>query len=375
MIKEPFYGLFLSSLNKVIDNSQPTLAVGLQGINPMLYINEKFWNGMTDLQQIAVLKHEMIHICFFHLTMRSSFKDKELFNIAADLEVNQLIENLPDGCMSLKMFADRGLKLPPHAGTKEYYDLIGEAEKNDPNLLSGIRGPKYYVLGNGNHDGWKDFDDLNDSEKKLVENQTDYVLKNTAQTIKKAQGTIPGELRNKIDSLFEIKKPVFNWKAYFRRVIGNSIFIYTKKSLRKLSKRFEDSAGIKIKQKQAVLVAIDTSGSIADDELKDFFSEIHHMYKAGARIDVIECDAKIGRIYEYKGKADFNITGGGGTDFAPVIEYYNEHRKDYTTLVYFTDGYARLDNFKLRKPMIWLISSNGAQDEKYPGLTIKIPKV
>ena len=96
MIKEPFYGLFLSSLNKVIDNRQPTLAVGLQGINPMLYINEKFWNGMTDLQQIAVLKHEMIHICFFHLTMRSSFKDKELFNIAADLEINQLIENLPD---------------------------------------------------------------------------------------------------------------------------------------------------------------------------------------------------------------------------------------------------------------------------------------
>lgn len=61
------------------------------------------------------------------------------------------------------------------------------------------------------------------------------------------------------------------------------------------------------------------------------------------------------------------------TDFAPVINYYNDHRSDFTTLVFFTDGYASLTNFKLMKKMIWVISSNGKED-KYPGLTINIPK-
>ena len=189
----------------------------------------------------------------------------------------------------------------------------------------------------------------------------------------KNQGTIPGELRSKIDSLFEQKPQIFNWKAYLRRLLGNSNFVYTKKTLRKLSKRFEDSAGIKIKQKTNILVAIDTSGSINDAELADFFSEINYIYKSGAKVTILECDAKIGRVYEYKGKYDSQVTGGGGTDFAPIINYYNDHRSDFTTLVFFTDGYASLTNFKLMKKMIWVISSNGKED-KYPGLTINIPK-
>ena len=112
MIREPFYGLFLSSLNKIITDSVSTLAVGLDGINTNLYINENFWNSLTDTEQIAVLKHELIHICFFHLTLRSSFANNELFNIAADLEVNQLITELPEGCVTLDYFKKQGIDLP-----------------------------------------------------------------------------------------------------------------------------------------------------------------------------------------------------------------------------------------------------------------------
>ena len=380
MIREPFYGLFLSSLNKIITDSVPTLAVGLDGINTNLYINENFWNSLTDTEQIAVLKHELIHICFFHLTLRSSFANNELFNIAADLEVNQLITGLPEGCVTLDYFKKQGIDLPPRAGTRLYYDILKNELKNNPDLLNGLGndsngnddGSPNYGDGSG-HEKWKQFDQLTEAEKKLVENQTDYVLKSTADTVMKNQGTIPGELRSKIDSLFEQKPQIFNWKAYLRRLLGNSNFVYTKKTLRKLSKRFEDSAGIKIKQKTNILVAIDTSGSINDAELADFFSEINYIYKSGAKVTILECDAKIGRVYEYKGKYDSQVTGGGGTDFAPVINYYNDHRSDFTTLVFFTDGYASLTNFKLMKKMIWVISSNGKED-KYPGLTINIPK-
>jgi hypothetical protein len=59
IISEPFYGLFLSGIQKEISKDIPTLAVGLKGINVILYINQEFWDSMTDVQQVAVLQHEV----------------------------------------------------------------------------------------------------------------------------------------------------------------------------------------------------------------------------------------------------------------------------------------------------------------------------
>ena len=155
-----------------------------------------------------------------------------------------------------------------------------------------------------------------------------------------------------MDKLFKIKPSIFNWKAYFRRLLGFAIDVFVKKTHRKVSKRFEGAAGIKLKHKHDILVAIDTSGSVSTKELKDFISEIYHIWKAGAGVDVIECDARIHRIYPFKGTFDGTFTGRGGTDFKPVIDYYNQCRKQYSTLVFFTDGYAPVSYTHLTLPTI-----------------------
>ena len=68
------------------------------------------------------------------------------------------------------------------------------------------------------------------------------------------------------------------------------------------------------------------------------------------------------------------ISGRGGTSFLEPVQYYNDHRKDYTTMVYFTDGYGDQDACKPMGEMIWVITSNGYQNGKFPGKTILIPK-
>lgn len=380
LMTEPFYGLFLTTLDKIITDEVPTLAVGLRGINQVLYVNPEFWSSLTDKEQLAVLKHELIHICFFHLSMGKDMSNKKVANIAMDAEVNQYIENLPDGCVTIsslnRQFGHLGLSLKGNEGSVSYYKKLIDMIDNNHEEFSGDGATISQGEASGSHDKWKELDGMSDSERKLVENQIKHNVKNVAEHIRKNKGSTPSELRGVIDELFKVKEPVFNWKAYFRRLVGNSSFVYTKKTLRKQSKRFEDNAGIKIKQKTNILVGIDTSGSLSDDELKDFFSEIQHIYKAGAKVTIVECDAAIGRVYEYKGKFDGKVTGGGGTNLAPVIEYYNKNRKDFTTLVFFTDGYASLTNFKVMKKMIWVISSNGDHNQKYPGgVKISIPKI
>ena len=352
LIKEPFYGLFLLSLNKYFDSSVPTACVRRNGINVELAINEAFWNSLSDEAELAVLEHEVLHLVNKHLTMQASFPNKKHFNIAADAEVNSYIENLPPDCIKAEKYG-----LPPMCGTKFYYENIPE-EKDNENHPMDV------------HD-WEDFQNATDAEKQLIENQIDHIAKQSAEQVQKMQGHLPSFLTEYIDKLFKKKERIFNWKAYFRRMIGTIIDIELKKTRKKESIRFPDASGLKHKKKTSICVVVDTSGSVSDRELCDFFSEIYHVWKAGACVTIIENDAAIGRIYQYNGRWDGKVTGRGGTVFDEAVKWYNDHRRDYSAVVFFTDGYADVD-FNIAGESIWVITSNGCK-QKYPGKTLYIP--
>ena len=187
------------------------------------------------------------------------------------------------------------------------------------------------------------------------------------------RGVIPGELQEIINKLLTPKPRIFDWKAYFRRMLGSIYDVNIKKTRRKESIRFPGAAGIKHKKKVSILVAVDTSGSVNNKELNEFFNEINHIYKAGARITILECDSKIAANYEYNGMWTGKIHGRGGTDFQPAIDYYRKHIRDYAALVYFTDGECRIP-LNVPRDTIWVITSAGNHNQKYPGKTLFIPK-
>ena len=133
MLKEPFYGIFASSLNKVIRKDVPTAGVSKNNINYQLAINEEFWSSLdSDNKKIGLIKHELLHICFHHLITRDGYSNHRLHNIAADLEINQYIDPQyypsPD-LILLSSFPT--LKLPEKAGTKEYYRLLEQAKQQN----------------------------------------------------------------------------------------------------------------------------------------------------------------------------------------------------------------------------------------------------
>ena len=222
------------------------------------------------------------------------------------------------------------------------------------------------------HSTWKDFKDMPEATQQLMQNNINAVIKATAEQVEKMHGTIPGEFVEIVERLREKKPEVFNWKAYFRRLLGSIYDVNIKSTRRKPSKRFEESAGIQHRKKVSILVAVDTSGSVSQSELQEFFSEIDYVYKAGARVTILQCDTRINSVDEYDGKNIPTILGRGGTDFNPPVDYYTEHKKEYASLIYFTDGYCSLPT---RNPqgMVWVITSNGCHQD-YPGKAIYIPK-
>jgi predicted metal-dependent peptidase len=94
-----------------------------------------------------------------------------------------------------------------------------------------------------------------------------------------------------------------------------------------------------------------------------FFSEIHNIWRQGAEIEIIECDAEVQRIYEYQGKKPSFLKGGGGTHFDPVFSYINENSfKRYDGCIYLTDGYAPQPQVKPPCKVFWLLTPDGSSD-------------
>ena len=392
MLKEPYYGFFLLMLHKSWSNQLPTAGVCKNGINFQLMINEKFWTDLSEDHKLGLLKHELLHIAFQHLTTFTMFSDKKMANIAMDMEINQYIDGhwLPEGGIDINDYAD--LNLDRRAGSRYYYDKLKQAQQNkkdtgscgDDNmdkLLDGMeQGQCQITIGKASgRDGdtevnvpdhkWEEFEDMPDAEKKLIEKQLQRVLTEAKEQTIKKRGYVPGEISGLI-KLDEVIPPKFNWKNYIKRFTGISTKIFTRKLRRKENKRYSDNPGLKIKMRQNMLVGIDTSGSVCDDELKEFMNEIHHLYKAGVDITIVQCDTQIQSIKKYDGKFELEVSGRGGTYFEPVLEHFEENRQ-FTSLIYFTDGEAWTD-MKPRKPVLWVLSERSDFNDDLPGKQIRL---
>jgi predicted metal-dependent peptidase len=376
MLKEPYYGFFLIMLNKVWRKDLPTAGVSKNGINFQLAINEEFWTGLSEMHKMGLLKHELLHIAFGHLTSFSSFKNKKLANVAMDMEINQYIDKdwLPEEGIDIDDYND--LNLERKAGCRYYYDKLNQfQDEKDKKGTCGNEDMDKLLdqVANGegpDHSTWEEFDNLSEAEKKLIEKQLQKVLSDAKEQTIKKRGNIPGEIEGVI-VIEEIVPPKFDWRGYIRRFTGVSTKVFTKKIRRKENRRFSDNPGLKIKMKQHMLLAIDTSGSVSDSELQEFMGEIHHIYKVGVDVTVVQCDTSIRSIEPYKGKHEINVAGRGGTEFDPVLDYYNANQKKYTSLVYFTDGEC-YTSVVPKGNVLWVLSERSHMNDSLPGKVIKL---
>jgi predicted metal-dependent peptidase len=415
MLKEPFYGLFLIGLNKEISKGIPTACVAKDGINLKLVVNPEYMEKQDPTTRVAILKHEMLHIAMQHLSMFDDFADKKLLNVAADLEINQYISTELKGStwegLDIVDGEFKGVKLPLKAGTRTYYDLLqkeldeydkqqqssglGTGSGNDGNGdVAGDEKNETSNSGDGSGEGegfaewfrsggngeehslWEEFENLSEAEKKLIQKQIDHQLKEVAEQTQRSRGTVPGELSSYIEKLFEKVEAVIDWKQYLRRFGTRSAKIETKKTRKKPNIRFGSGPAIKIKPKRNTLVAIDTSGSVSDQDLIEFFNEIDAIHKTGTTVTIMECDSYVHRTYQYEGnkKDVLRVCGRGGTSFDPVMEEIFKQPGKYQNLIYLTDGYAPAPVRVPMIPILWVINSSAQINPELQGAQIQIKR-
>lgn len=225
----------------------------------------------------------------------------------------------------------------------------GESDVN----LEGLYSERF-----DDHSKWPT--DISEAEREVLRQAIDDLLDFAAEETEKHCGTIPGEMVGRIEKIRKKPKPVADWRRYFRRYLGNEFTDLLRKSRKRESTRFPEAPGNRHQRKSNILVAIDTSGSISMPEYKEFFGQIKTL-KEKASFHVLECDTDIKYEYDFNGKENLVLHGGGGTSFQPPVDYFLKNRRKYDALVYFTDGGADIPA-NTPKETLWVISSRGIQD-------------
>ena len=422
LLSEPFYGHFMMSMAKELSDVIKTAGIALMNNDSIkLVVNPKYWDSLSGEHQYGLLKHEILHVVLKHVFIQKEYPNKKLFNIAADLVVNQYIleKQLPKGSIKLHQFRylehSHGIVLERDKDVGYYYRMLDLACKSNCCMSfsaaclcmggksssgksgSGKSGSNESKQNSENaqldleklmqenceaferHKFWHSFDELSKGARKICEYQCNQLIQQTVNRVKYKTtnyGNLPAGLISLLNAILQGIVPKFNWRRVLRLFATTSNSSYIKNTIRKASKRYGTVPGIKVKRRNRLLVAIDTSGSVMQAELIDFFTEIYFIWRQGAEITIVEADVKIHSIYKYNGNMPDIVRGGGGTDFNAVIDYANEiSRPD--GMIYFTDGYADIPKFKPRYPTLWVISHEGIteKDKRWDGLPGKLLKL
>lgn len=334
------------------------------------------------------------------------FPDREISNIAMDISINQTItEELPrldengEKCgVYIEDFPE--LKLKKDESSLYYYTEILRAKEQKQyskakgeDSKAGPKGNKNGTSGSKDLDGmldgldkrrgrngdwhelWKELTDgMGDKEQDLLRKEIQEMVRRVAEETEKLKGNIPSHISNAIKENFGNKAPVVSWRTLFNRFIGSTLTTDIYQTRKRPNFRFEDAPTNRYKNKIRIIVGCDSSGSVSDHELQEFFGQIKHMWRAGVKVDVCMWDAACEDATEYKGENTYKRTKAGGTHASCFLEYVNENRrkKNYTCAICLTDGYIESEPIECKLPMLWVITSGGSTEFKHKAKKIKM---
>ena len=334
LLRHPFFGNMATRL-KIQDASEWCKTAATDGRH--LFYNREFFGGLTTKQVEFVVAHEILHNVFDHMG-RNEGRDRQIFNIAADYCVNgQLIrDHIGEQPPEIKIFHD-----PQHynKSAEQVYDEI--FEKYDQEQLAALG-----QLLDDHIDWEKDGEGRPAYSKDELKQIRDEIREATMQAANAAgAGNTPANVQRMIKELTE---PKMNWRELLRQQIQSTIKTDYSFS-RPNRKGWHTGAilpGMKFDETIDIAVSLDMSGSITNEMSMDFITELKGIMDEYKDYNIkLWCfDTKVYNEQDFDGYSgedilNYEIMGGGGTDFMCNWEYMKEHDITPKKFIMFTDGY------------------------------------
>ena len=377
-----FAGLFMVGSTTVTDQK---ITAGTNGRDAVY--GREFVDSLTDKELAFLVMHENMHKCYRHMTIWKALDDidRNITNAACDFVINiQLYDMDPEekfiAFPRSKATGEReGLFDEQYRGmdTKQVFDILLKKKKE------GGQGGRKTKGGDGtnrqpvdmfddedgdvgfdNHD-WDGAKELSEEEKKQLDREVEQAIRQGGIYAGKFGGNTPREIG-------ELLNPKVDWKEVLQRFARSNIKDRDSISWRKAHRNFlwQDIILPSIigKRVKSLLLAMDTSGSVAGPLLTDFLSEMNGLVKSVGidRLDIVYWDAEVQAHEIFTGSAKdivhrTNPKGGGGTNPDVVVDLIAEKQLKPDAIIMLSDGYMHTNKPKwaaITAPTLWCIIGN-----------------
>lgn len=329
----------------------------------------KFVAKQTDAELVGLILHECGHVMYQHGYMWKHLwnENRRLANQAADHVINLEIDamhakhpnfiKLPEGALLDLRFTGMD--------TQQVFNILKQEQEDggdgqDPSDEGGDDAGG----DSGDHGGFDehDFNELTPTEREELQQEVENAIRQGAMLVGKMGGDMPR-------SFDELTAPKVDWREQLRDYVTEVSAGKDDSTWRKPNRRwlqydmYLPSTVSESMGKMAVIV--DTSGSIDDELVSCFVSEVVGVSRmvTPEQIHLIACDAEV-KSHDVYEPDDYDklamirsLKGGGGTNMPAALKYIDDNNIDPEVILVLTDGYTPWPT-TLAKPTLWVITTN-----------------
>lgn len=333
LIKEPFFGNMATRM-KLIESDEWLPTAATDGKN--FYYNSSFVEALSLGELEFLFAHEIMHAILDHIA-RIGSRDPRKSNRAMDYAVNQI---LVDNKIGTPITVVKPLQDDKYRGLtwEEIYDLLDEDESSD-------NGGSVIDQHLSSEESSTDSGESPTISEETLKEVRSEIREAMIQSAEVSAGNVPSEVQRYINKL---TKPKLDWKEILRANVQS--FIKSDYSFTRVNRRTMHSGavlpGMTEEERIELTVAIDTSGSIRNDDLTTFISEVKGIldqYRS-YKIDLWCFDTQIHNHVTIENDSIDSIEnyvpqGNGGTNFDVNFDYMKQKDITPNIFVMFTDGY------------------------------------
>lgn len=363
MLKHPetalYSGVMMMGTTEVVDGD---ITAYTDGVNKRY--GRKFLQEMCkdDREVAGLVLHENLHISLRHLLHNIDLfnEDRRLANMAADYVVNDIIMSIKD--TNLVKLPEGGCYDPKYhnMSMREVYRLLKQEQEE-----SGGGGGQDESEGGGG--GGYQFDEhdtggnMTPEQAKEMEGRIDRALREGALLAGRLGIDLPRHIT-------EILKPKVDWREVLREFVASSTKGKDEYTWRRFNRRLLPNdiymPTVENETIGEVVVAIDTSGSIGQEQINEFAGELVSICESVSpeAVRVLWWDTRVHGEQMFTDNYSaigemLKPLGGGGTEVGCVAKYLNKQKIKAECVIVFTDGYVENDvKWDISVPTLWMIT-------------------
>ncbi len=379
LLTNPFFGAIVMRHPITVTKDAKLTRTACVDKNGEIFVNEDFMNKLSLPELKFLIAHEAMHVVYAHLH-RLGERDPEVWNIAADYSVNDLLVSEEVGEMP-----NGGVYLPgaSEKTTEELYeDLMRKQKKSKQS--SGSSGDDNDEDEGGSAMGMapliKDIDPkmakgLSPADAKAQEMAGKLEISQAMQSARIA-GHLSSGLSAKLAKILDSKLP---WYEILERYMMGKAERHESWSRpnKRYAGRFYLPRRERLPGMGELVVAIDVSGSISDIEVASFIGHLNRIIEQcrPSRTHVLFVTEEVKKATTYE-LCDYPLPTErnrwyGGTDMREVFRWQEENAPDAELAVVFTDGYTLFDDEESVET-VWVYTKEATRHDAPFGETIRL---